>query len=356
MKALVIDQSKGTLSLNEVKKPEITEQNDVLVKVRYVGICGTDVGMLDHKNKSGTICTLGHEITGLVEDFGEAVHDLKVGDPVCVSAGMVCGYCSFCTADKGNLCDNEGVSTLLGISIDGGMTDYIVVNRKRVFLLPPQLPLKIAALSDPLATVFHPFKLAVTSLDPEKSNALLIGCGWAGIGMSLLLHRKGFKKITVVQRSKPRRDALLGFDLGIRVIHPDALREEFKAKNGRIKGFDFIFDTVGNRESLKEYFPLTRKGGQFYVFGINTGDPSLCLDAVDPVEIIWHEISISGTIAYTPKELTKSIKELDEMHKSFDLSKIGINVYSIERYEEGFAALQNKTVVKAMFEFNAETN
>ncbi|CAH1792962.1 unnamed protein product, partial [Owenia fusiformis] len=291
--------------------------------------------------------------SGLIESFGEGVHDLKVGDPVCANCVMACGSCGFCKSGRGNLCKNEGTFTLIGIEIDGGMADYMVSKRRRLFRLPSCLPLKIGALSEPFACSLHSFEQTAKSLDPATSNTLVIGCGWTGMAMALLLHHKGFKKITVVQGSKPRRDALLRFELGICVMRPDALKQEFKDKNGRNEGFDFIFDTAGTRESLKEYLPLARRGAQFCIFGLTTKDTSLRLDAANPVDITLNEINIFGAICSNPDEMSKSIEAIEDIHKSIDLSKIGIKLYSIENYEEGFKDMQNKTATKVMFEFNA---
>ncbi|CAH1779565.1 unnamed protein product [Owenia fusiformis] len=350
MKAIIIDRATGELSVKDVEKPEIKQPSEVLVKVKYSGICGSDLGSLNKKTGNETKCILGHEVSGIVEEIGAAVHDLKVGDPVCVSSVMGCGSCGRCSRGRENLCDNEGISTLLGYLVDGGMTAFIVSKRARLFLLPSEMPLDIAALSEPFATAYHPLEMVAKNLDPEVSKALVIGCGPTGMAMAFLLHYKGFKSITVVQRSKPRRDALLSFDLGIDVLHPDSLISEFETKNGRNDGFDFIFDTSGTAEAINAYFPLARKGGDYCIFGLI--DPKVCLDKVNASDLMMNEINILGSNCFTPTDLTKTIDILNKMHQLLDLSKIGINLYPIERYEEGFTDMQDKKVTKVMFEFN----
>lgn len=178
MKAIQIVKP-NQLELIEVPMPVITEKDNVLVKMKAAGICGSDVGIYHGTNAAATYPRIiGHEMVGVVSEIGENVTHLKVGDRVIINQVTSCGHCYPCSKNRGNVCDNLKVR---GVHIDGGYREYIAVPESDCYLLPENL-------SDEDAVMIEPTTIAIQSCTRaglEKDDMLLI-YGAGALGSSIL--------------------------------------------------------------------------------------------------------------------------------------------------------------------------
>lgn len=200
------------LRVDDVPVPDI-RPGFVRVKPAFCGICGSDLHEYEDgphiippegspHSLTGEACpiTMGHEFSGVVDEVGEGVTNVKKGDNVCVQPIIYDGDCRSCTLGLPNCCDKFGFIGLSGWG--GGMSDYASIPATAVHLLPDNVPLDIGALVEPLAVGWHavsnsPFK--------ETDNVLVLGGGPIGLAVVLALKGKGCKNIMVSEVTTPRR-------------------------------------------------------------------------------------------------------------------------------------------------------
>ena len=153
MKALVF-KDVGNLVFEEIPIPRIKEPDDVLLKVKNVGICGTDVKILEGKHHFKPNIVLGHEFCGEVIEIGTHVRHLKVGDRVAIDNNIRCGFCSFCRMGMSSQCV-EIKFNALGVMRDGGYAEYSLVPEKQCYLLPDEIDDILGTQIETLATVIN---------------------------------------------------------------------------------------------------------------------------------------------------------------------------------------------------------
>ena len=167
------------LQIVDLEKPQIDKENNVLVRMVAAGICGSDVGIYHGTNAAATYPRIiGHENVGIVEEIGEGVTRVKVGDRVIIDQVTACGHCYACRKGRPNVCGNLKVR---GVHIDGGYREYMAVPDRDCYLVPE-------ILSDEEAVMIEPTTIAVQCCSRAQIEAddvvMIIGCG--ALGSSIL--------------------------------------------------------------------------------------------------------------------------------------------------------------------------
>ncbi|MEG2258792.1 MAG: alcohol dehydrogenase catalytic domain-containing protein [Oscillospiraceae bacterium] len=147
MKAVVVE-SPFNIKISDVPAPKIENPDEVLIKVKCGGICGSDIGIYKGTNSLASYPRIiGHEFGGFVEAVGSKVKNLKVGDLVAVDPVRPCGHCYACTHDRYNVCNDLEV---IGVHRDGGFAEYAVAPEKNVYKLDPnKVPAELSCLVEP---------------------------------------------------------------------------------------------------------------------------------------------------------------------------------------------------------------
>ncbi len=277
-------EGEGRLSLKGVDVPRVRAPDDVLVAVRAVGICGTDVHILSvppaHPASPGVI--LGHEYAADVLRAGERVTHVTATDRVVIDPSVWCGSCGYCQRGLTNLCDRmEGI----GINRDGGFAALSVVPARAVYKISPRVAPEIAALAEPLADVLS----GVRTLQPTPGeSALVLGAGPIGLLYTLLLRAAGAQPLLVTEISEYRaaQARACGADL---VINPRT--EDLAAAVRRATGLgaDMVVDAVGTL--LEEGVRAVRKGGRIVLFGMN----ERARPVLKQYDITKNEVKILGS-------------------------------------------------------------
>lgn len=255
-------EGEGRLSLKEVDVPQVRAPDDVLLAVRAVGICGTDVHILSvppgHPASPGVI--LGHEYAADVLRVGERVKHVVPGDRVVIDPSVWCGSCAYCQRGLTNLCDRmEGI----GVFRDGAFAAFSVAPARAIYKITPKVAPEIAALAEPLADVLS----GVRKLGPTPGeSALVLGAGPIGLLYTLLLRTAGTQPLIVAEISQYRaaQAQACGADLVINPRHED-LPAAVRRATGL--GVDMVVDAVGTL--LEEGVRAMRKGGRIVLFGMN---------------------------------------------------------------------------------------
>src|SRR5512137_796365 len=153
MKAYVF-KDVGNLVFEERPIPHVKDPDDVLLKVKAVGICGSDLKIIEGKHHFRPNTVLGHEFCGEVIEIGTHVHHVKVGDRVAIDNNIRCGFCSFCRMGLSSQCV-EIKTSALGVMRDGGYAEYCLVPEKQCFVLPDEIDDILGTQVETLATVVN---------------------------------------------------------------------------------------------------------------------------------------------------------------------------------------------------------
>ncbi|MDR0357674.1 MAG: alcohol dehydrogenase catalytic domain-containing protein, partial [Clostridiales Family XIII bacterium] len=208
MKAAIIGKP-GEIHLEERPIPEI-DFGETLIKVKYIGICGSDIHLLHGKNSSAIYPLLpGHEFVGeIVESKGEGSERLKIGDIAAAQEVISCGVCEACAKGEDNVCRHLKI---IGIHTDGGFAEYVKVKTRKVFVLPKDIDLKVAVLIEPFAVAVHDVRRSELKVG---ETAFIAGGGPIGLLIGIAARLAGARKVVVSEVMDGRAELArkLGFD------------------------------------------------------------------------------------------------------------------------------------------------
>lgn len=245
-----------------VPSPHVDE---VLVKVKNVGICGSDVHYYEHGSIGNFIVEkpliLGHEAAGEVMAVGSEVKNLKVGDRVAMEPGIPCRKCKFCKTGRYNLCPD--VKFWATPPIDGTFTEYVTHPADFCFKLPSSVSFEEGSMFEPLAVGLWATEKA--SLKPENSVAIL-GVGTIGMMTLKSVLAVGITDVTVFDVSNFKLDMAKQF--GIKTVNskdPGIFKTYSDA-------FDVVFETAGNSITTSNTVTLVSRGGTIVLVGLPSKD------------------------------------------------------------------------------------
>jgi 2-desacetyl-2-hydroxyethyl bacteriochlorophyllide A dehydrogenase len=251
--------SPGSLDLAEVPEPDTSDQ--VLVRARQVGICGTDIKILAGKIPVDYPRILGHELVGEVASAPDGA-PFSSGDRVLVDPGVACGWCEMCQAGRPNICLNGG---LLGRDMDGVFTEYAMAPVNRLVAVPANISDRAAGLLQVLGTCVH----AVKRLSPfPGQTAAVIGLGVAGQLITQLLTLQGVRVVGIT-RSEWKRELAVAHGAIASAAPDEATGVLADITEGR--GPEIVVEAVGTEETLAQAISISATGAEILVFGTLTG-------------------------------------------------------------------------------------
>lgn len=270
--AVMTDLMKVQIEQRPIPVPK---ENEVLIKVDYVGICGSDL----HYYESGRIgdfivkppFVLGHEAGGTVVEIGKKVTHLKVGDRVAMEPGKTCGECEFCKQGKYNLC--EDVIFFATPPVDGVFQEYVAHEARLCFKLPENVSTMEGALVEPLAVGMH---AAMQGGAHIGQTAVVTGAGCIGLVSLLSLKAMGVSNVIVVDVMQKRLEKALelGADYVINGKEEDTVKRIKELTNN--KGFDLGIETAGTQITSAQLIQGAKKGAVIVLVGYSaTGEVTL---------------------------------------------------------------------------------
>ena len=320
----------GKMGFEEREIPQVKE-DEVLVKLEYVGICGSDL----HYYESGAIgdyvvkppFVLGHEPGGTVVEVGRNVKHLKAGDRVALEPGKTCGHCEFCKTGRYNLCPD--VVFFATPPVDGVFQEYVAHEAELCFKLPDNVSTMEGALIEPLAVGFH---AAMQGGARAGQTAVVMGAGCIGLVTMMALKAMGVTKVYTVDIMEKRlQKALeLGADGVINAGQADAVEEVRKLTDG--KGCDLVIETAGIQATTVQAIRMTKKGAAIVLVGYSksgemTLPMSLALDKELTFKTVFryrhiYPMAIDAVAAgkVNLKGIVTDIFTLDEIQKAMDHS------------------------------------
>lgn len=302
MKAIFYEgDSKVSIRDIEIEKPLA---HQVLLKIKYVGICGSDVhimkGHMDNRiAQSGFPRIFGHEASAEVVEIGSEVTAWKPGDRVVVYAMRGCGHCELCESDQANIClDVKSI----GIDCDGAYREYWTVDEDLLFAIPDELGDREAALVEPLAVSCH----AVSRSEAvEENTAVVIGGGPIGLMTALVLKSKGIRVI-VSELSEARLETC--HKMGISTVNPkekDIVRAAMELS--REKGVDVVFEASGSQAGLDTAAKLLKPNGRLITVATFSQTMNMTISALH-----FKQICMITTRAYQAKDYREALQLLSD--------------------------------------------
>lgn len=338
--------------MTDLEKMEMRERNiptpgdsQVLVKIKHVGICGSDLHFFEH-GEIGSFqfarpLILGHESAGEVIEVGQNVQGVKPGDLVALEPGTPCGICEFCLEGKYNLC--PAIKFMAIPETDGAFVEYVVHPALMTFKLPENVDTVAGALLEPLAVGLHAVRISRVELE---QRAVILGAGCIGLITLMVLKAMGLTDIYVVDLIDKRLEKAkeLGAKEIINARETDIIEKVMKLTDG--EGVDRVFETAGEKVTINQTAYLVKRGGIITIVGM-AGDIEIPFNFS---AITWKEAIIKTVFRYR-NLYPAAIKAVTE--GLIPLKKIVSNYFSFEDIAKGIRYnLENKKdVIKAVIEF-----
>lgn len=293
MSNLCVVMVKPKVFNTEIREiPEIGN-NDILVKVEYCGICGSDVHLFQTGKQGENIATkpmvLGHECAGIVMDMGQNTKNINVGDRVAIEPGIVCGICSFCKSGNYNLCPNMVFPSTP--PYDGFFMQFIKVTSNMVHKLPERISTKVGTLLEPLACALNATRQGDVELG---KSVVVIGAGTIGLLTMLACKARGATEIyiTDVLQSKLDFAKQKGATnvINIKELNPT---DEIMRLTDNV-GVDIVIDCSGTQTGMKSTVDLVKNGGTIVLMGMPPQDYT----ELNFTKLIWKEATIKTSFRY----------------------------------------------------------
>jgi len=291
---------EGVRSIRLQQRPDLKPvPGEVIVKIKYCGICGTDVHIFDAELLPPPL-VLGHENVGTIAAVGEGVGGWEIGDRVLVGPPGPCGECYYCNNGHSSICKTGFSRTNgLGPGQDGGMAEAMRVREPKSMLhrIPDEVAFEDAVLIDTIAVGLRGI---IQSRFKVGHNVVVSGAGPIGLGTIEWLKIAGARHITVLEPSEKKR--ALALQHGAHEVHNPlevghGFREKILARYNGL-GADVAFECAGNPQSFETALDLIRGAGQMLVLGVN--EKKAC---VTEATMIQHESEIKASLAYGGRRL-----------------------------------------------------
>ncbi|KAL2846907.1 chaperonin 10-like protein [Aspergillus pseudoustus] len=325
----------------DVPLPQVRE-NDVLIKVKACGVCGTDLHIHKGEFLSKFPLIPGHEVVGVVAAVGARVKRFAVGDRVVADNCELCGECFYCLRGQELFCENFEAR---GVTMDGGFAEYCAYPARNVF--------KIKNLSDAHACLIEPASCAVHGLDrlaaAPGSSIIVFGAGPTGLILAQMLKKNGGCHVVVVAPEGLKMDLAQSLGAGheyVALSRKDPVAQLQALKSSKPNGFDIVVEATGNPSILNDSINYIRRGGKLLVYGVYADQ-----DRVNwsPAQILTNEITILSSFSQVHKFPT-AIDYLDSSQVTVD--GIVNKTFRIEEWTQCLEAVRNKTVIKAAIVFD----
>ena len=335
MKALVVYKPLD-LKLEEVDIPKIKD-DEVLVRVESVGICGSDIEI-----KNGTYPDYvaypiipGHELAGVVEEVGSSVVGFKEGDRVVIEPHAGCGVCRNCKRGYYSYCLNYGKPghRTIGFTVNGGYAEYVAAPARNLHKLPPSMSFEEGSVAVAAGTPM--FGILEIGVEPGDF-VVIIGPGPIGLTALEIVKAMGADKVIMIGTRWPRLKLAqeLGADVLINVNEDkDPVKTVLETTDGI--GADLVIDTTPSAETFQQGIKMLRRGGRYLILGLSW----------KPTSIILGEVSVKGiTIKGTRGEAQNAVENVLRLAASgkLNLKKLITHTFSLDEVIQAFEAFEKR--------------
>jgi threonine 3-dehydrogenase len=342
MKALVKSRAERGLWLEDVPEPAIGI-NDVLVRVRYAGICGTDVHIFQWDEwAQRTIpvpMVIGHEFVGEIAAVGSNVNDFYPGDIVSGEGHVVCGRCRNCLAGRRHLCaQTQGV----GVNRPGGFAEFISLPMTNIWRHDPKINQEVAAIFDPFGNAVH----TALSFPVLGEDVLITGAGPIGIMAIPVVRHAGARHVVVTDMNPFRLDLARKMGATVAVNPSETSIADVQKQLGMQEGFDVGLEMSGNAQALRDMISSMSHGGKIAVLGIPAKEMPL-----DLRHVIFNMLTIKGIYG---REMYETWYKMSVMLESgVDISPVITHRFAYNDFLLGFDAMISGQTGKVVLDWTS---
>jgi len=328
MKALVKSQAGRGLWLEDIAEPTIGI-NDVMIRVRYTGICGTDVHIYqwdEWAQKTIKVpMTIGHEFVGEIVETGSNVNDFFPGDIVSGEGHVVCGRCRNCLAGRRHLCSQtQGV----GVNRPGAFAELISLPMTNIWRHDPKINQEVAAIFDPFGNAVH----TALSFPVHGEDVLITGAGPIGIMAIPVVRHAGARHIVITDMNPFRLDLARKMGATLAVNPTETSLADVQKQLGMQEGFDVGLEMSGNSQAFRDMIANMSHGGKIAVLGIPGKDITL-----DFRQVIFNMLTIKGIYG---REMYETWYKMSVMLESgVDIEPIITHRFPYTDFQKGFDAM-----------------
>lgn len=341
MKALVLEDKK-TLVLKEIDTP-IIKDTQVLVKVSYVGVCGSDLARFFDGKVHNFPLILGHEFSGVIEEVGGKITSLQKGDRVAVAPLVPCGECSYCERGKPAHCEQY---SFVGSREQGAMSEYVAVNARNVIKLPEGVCDEEAALLEPLTVAIHGIERVHFHAGAE---VVVFGAGTIGIMTLLALKARGAGNITVIDINDKKLK--IARDLGASCVVNSSKIDlsDYFSKHTKP---DVVIETAGVAQTQVQSIEIVAKLGKIVYVGTASHEVKIPPKVFE--RILRGELEITGSwMSYSApfpgSEWTAALQYIKD--GVIDVKPLLNEIYTLEDKELPFEKMRDRenTSIKYLY-------
>jgi len=342
MKALVKARSERGLWLEDIPEPTMGI-NDVLIRVLYTGICGTDVHIYnwdDWAQKTIPVpMAIGHEFVGKIVAVGSNVNDFFPGDIVSGEGHVVCGRCRNCLAGRRHLCvSTQGV----GVNRPGAYAEFISLPMTNIWRHHPGVNLEVAAIFDPFGNAVH----TGLSFPVLGEDVLITGAGPIGIMAIPVVRHAGARHVVITDLNPFRLDLARKMGATLAVNPTETPLGDVQKQLKMTEGFDVGLEMSGNPQALSDMIANMSHGGKIAALGI----PSKSIP-MDWRPVIFNMITIKGIYG---REMYETWYKMSVMLDSgLDISPVITHRYAYSDFEKGFAAMISGNTGKVVLDWTS---
>jgi threonine 3-dehydrogenase len=339
VKALVKAAARPGFELKNVPEPTIRD-DEVLIRVRRAGVCGTDVHIYDWdpwaQGRVKPPITVGHEFAGEVVRVGRLVTDVHEGDRVTAEGHIVDGRCLLCRTGNSHVCP---YTKIIGVDRDGCFAEYIAMPATNVWHLDDATSFDVGGIHDPMGNAFH------TALTAEIPGAtvLITGCGPIGLFAVGICRAAGAARIIASDVNETR--LALALRMGAHdVVHPHEAESVVRRHTDGL-GVDVVLEMSGVPSAIHQAFALVRVGGRVQMLGI----PSKPIDVDFATEVIFKGITIYGVVGRrmydTWHQMTRFLRSCN-----FDPTPVITHRFPLDAADEAIRVIKGGEAGKVIFE------
>jgi threonine 3-dehydrogenase len=341
VKALVKQTAGPGFVLKQVPEPSMRD-DEVLIRVRRAGVCGTDVHIHDWdawaQGRVKPPIVVGHEFAGEVVRVGRLVTDVREGDRVTAEGHIVDGRCLLCRTGNAHVCPH---TKIIGVDRDGCFAEFISMPATNVWHLDDSTSFDIGGIHDPMGNAFH---TALTA-DIPGASVLITGCGPIGLFAVGICKAAGASRIIATDVNETRM--ALAKKMGAHdVVRPEKASEVVKLHTEGL-GVDVVLEMSGVPAAIHQAFDLVRVGGRVQMLGI----PAKSLEVNFATEVIFKGITIYGVVG---RRMYDTWHQMTRFLRSgmFDPTPVITHRFPLEGADEAIRAIKSGEAGKVIFEIS----
>ena len=317
----------GRIEYRDVEKPT-PGVDDVLVRIRRIGICGSDIHVFHGKHPyTGYPVVQGHEVSGVIDELGSGSTGFEKGQAVTFLPQLSCGKCYPCTHGMYHICNSLRV---MGFQANGAAQEFFPVPKNLIVSLPDSMAAEQGVMVEPTAVAVHALRRAG---DIGGKNVLVLGAGTIGNLVSQVARGLGARSVMITDLSDFRLQiaGACGIDYAVNSVKEN-LDEEILRVYGEERT-DVILECVGVQATIDQAISNARKGSTIVIVGVFGEKPTIDLGLVQD-----RELSLIGTLMYQRKDYEKAIELINKNRVIVD--KLITDTFPFDKYLDAYKYIE----------------